>query len=182
MVRTKASSKVFLFIVGALLVSSCASPRNNTPSINKITTPSISHNNQIVTASPSDGSTPITTSLTLSRLPGLNDPVELVFNAETVFEAPGTVIEITLPEDAELAEGHLTWTGNLLPDHPVTIRATIRFTTLGNKEIKGAALCATENGDVWGEASYIYFHILEEGSFEGYTTPDARISTETGSE
>jgi len=160
---------IFRFIVMAamLIAAGCA---DSIPVIPEET----EAGNQPIESAPSDTSTPITTHMILSGLPNLNEPVELSFVASTVKDAKGTEIEIILPEDAVLISGELHWSGNLLVDQPKTIKATIEFTALGNKQIMGKALSTMDNGDVWGDAAYIYFHITENGSFEGFESGDTR--------
>jgi len=161
MIKVSPSVKLFHFLAFMVLLSGCTAAPPQPPM-------STSPTAQNLVSQPSDGSTPITTSMTLMGLPGLNETVELVFVASTVIDAPGTEIEIQLPEDASLVSGDLRWTGDLLADQPVTVNALVQFTSYGNKELVGKALSEMENGDVWGDASYIYFHITENGTFEGY--------------
>jgi hypothetical protein len=172
MIKVSPSLKFVYILALMMLLVGCTTAPPPTP---LTTTPSA----QKLVSQPSDGSTPITTRMTLMGLPGLNESVELVFVASTITDAPDTEIEIQLPEDARLVSGDLRWTGDLLTDQPVTVNALVQFTSYGNKELVGRALSKMENGDVWGDASYIYFHITEKGTFEGYEPQESPDSPGT---
>lgn len=114
-------------------------------------------------------STPITTKMVLSDLPEINEPVDLIFTASVnQWDAPNTKAVVTLPEDAVLIDGELEWGFDLLADESKTFTLTIMFTTLGNKMIEGYARCEKETDIVWGDSAAVFFHITENGSFEGW--------------
>lgn len=172
MFQNKKFFQALLLVIVLSILTSCAS----TPSTG-LNTPK--PENQPIESAPSNGSTPITTHMTLSGLPVLNESVDITLVTTTVRDAPGTEINLLLPEDAKLLEGELHWSGDLLVDQPVTIKATIQFTTLGNKEIIGKALSTVDNGDTWGDAAHIYFHITDDGSYEGFSTQEDKDSTDS---
>jgi hypothetical protein len=51
--------------------------------------------------------------LILSKIPVLNEQVDLTFTFSSVLDAPATTAQILLPKGARLIEGGLTWSGNL---------------------------------------------------------------------
>lgn len=115
----------------------------------------------------------------LSKTPGLNEPVDLTFTFSSILAAPGTTATITLPDGAALIEGDLEWTGDLEPEEPHTLQATIIFESEGNWTIEAKARHEVGNGDVWGDAAYIYLHVSEEGGHVGFPTePPPRSSGE----
>ena len=113
-------------------------------------------------------STPIQTKMVLSDLPEINEPVDLIFTVSVhQSDAPNTKAVITLPDDTVVVDGELEWNFDLLANESKTFTLTIMFTTLGNKKIRGGARCEKGPNDVMGDASAIFFHITEEGGFEG---------------
>jgi hypothetical protein len=125
---------------------------------------------QPIESAPSNASTPITAHLTLAKAPGLNEPVQLTFTFSSVLEAPGTMATITLPGGAVLVEGSLTWTGDLKPNEPQMLQVTIMFVREGNWTIEAKALHEVGNGDVWGDAAYIYLNVSETTGQLGFPT------------
>jgi hypothetical protein len=122
-----------------------------------------------VESAPSNPSTPITVRLTLSKAPRLNEQADLTFIINSALEAPGTTATITLPDGAVLVDGDLGWSGDLVPEQPQTLQATIMFEREGNWAIEGKALCPLDNGDVWGDAAYIYLNVTEEAGQVGFS-------------
>lgn len=129
-----------------------------------------------VESAASEASNGIHTKMVLSDLPELNEPVDLVFTVSTTYDAaPKTNITITLPDDAVVVDGEREWVGDLFPNEPKIIKLTIKFTTLGDKMIKGVAFCEWGPEDVGGDYSAIYFHITEDGGFEGWEFDGTKI-------
>jgi hypothetical protein len=122
-----------------------------------------------VESAPSSPSTPISTHLILSKAPRLNEQADLTFTVTSIVEAPGTTAAISLPEGAVLVEGDLEWSGDLVPEQPQTLQATIMFVREGNWIIEAKALCPLDNGDVWGDAAYIYLYVSEEEGHAGFS-------------
>lgn len=130
---------------------------------------------QPIESAPSDGATPITTRLVLSKAPSVNEAVDLTFTISSVLAAPETTATIVLPEGAVLVEGDLAWTGDLEANEPQIVQATISFEREGEWMIEAKALHEVGNGDIWGDAAYIYLTVSDEGHF-GFPTetpPDA---------
>jgi hypothetical protein len=123
-----------------------------------------------IESAPSEPSTPITVRLILSKAPRLNEQAELTFIIASVSEAPGTTATITLPEGAVLVEGDLEWSGDLVAEQPQTLQVTIMFVSEGNWTIEAKALRPLDNGDVWGDAAYIYLYVSEEVGHAGFST------------
>jgi|GEM_PF-3509651 len=115
-----------------------------------------------------DTSTPITTRLALSHAPLLEETATLTFTMRSVTPAATTNATITLPSGAKLVSGTLEWQGELAPDEPQTLTATIRFVEEGNWTLEAKALSPQETGDVWGDASYIYLYVSATDSHPGF--------------
>lgn len=133
-----------------------------------------------VESGPSNASTPIMAHLTLSKVPLLNEAVDLTFTISSVLDAPGTNATILLPSGAFLVGGDLEWTGDLRAGEPQVLQATIQFTEEGNLTIEGKASRPLEGGDSWGDAAFIYLHVSEENSFVGFATPQPPNTSEEG--
>lgn len=129
-----------------------------------------------------DTSTPITTRLVLSHAPLLEETATVTFTVRTVTPAATTNATITLPSGAELVSGALEWQGELIPDEPRTLTATIRFVEEGNWTLEAKALSPQENGDVWGDASYIYLYVSATDSHEGFEETGEENEVPSGEE
>ncbi len=126
-----------------------------------------------IESAPSSASTPIFTHMTLSKAPRLNEPALLTLVVTAAADAPNTTATITLPPQAVVMEGELSWTGDLTPQEPITLSVTIQFVEEGNMMLEGKALSPQPTGDVWGDASYLYLYITETAGYEGYATDGA---------
>ena len=123
-----------------------------------------------VESAPSDGSTPITVRLILSKAPKLGEPVDLTFIVSSILDAPGATATILLPDGAIVMDGDLEWVGDLGAKEPLTLRASMKFVDEGNWTIEAKALRELETGDVWGDAAYIYLYVTEEAGHVGFST------------
>lgn len=157
-----------LLVAGLFLLSGCSgAPAQMTEEVRGTDIPESESVGPIMSA-PSDASTPITVQLILSKIPELNETVELTFVIQSIEDAPGTKATILLPEGAELIEGELDWEGDLIAGIPHELQARIQFTSVGNKTIEAKALSQLENGDIWGDAAYLYLSFTEEGGMVGF--------------
>jgi len=125
----------------------------------------------------SDASTPITVKLILSTAPRVNEKAELMFIISSPRDAPNTKATITLPDGTDLIIGELEWVGDLRANEPQTMKATIMFTTEGNKTLEAKALCDLGNGDIWGDIAYIYLNTTREAGHSGFSPQQPTIST-----
>jgi hypothetical protein len=123
-----------------------------------------------IVATSSDPSTPITVKLILSKAPRLEEPADLAFIVSSVLDAPGTTVEILLPEGSVLVDGNLNWSGDLAANQPIQLQATMKFVKEGNWTIEAKARRDLENGDVWADAAYIYLHVTENTGQVGFST------------
>jgi hypothetical protein len=130
-----------------------------------------------IVSAPSDSSTPITVQLIISTAPRLNEQADLTFTITSVKDAPNTTATITLPEGTDLISGDLEWIGDLIAYEPHTMQATIMFVTNGNKTLEAKALCDIGNGDVWGDAAYIYLNTMIEAGHNGFLPQGTQITT-----
>jgi hypothetical protein len=115
--------------------------------------------------------------LILSKIPVLHEQVDLTFNFSSVRAAPGTTAEFVLPKGVALVEGNLSWSGDLLPDEMRTMFVTIEFVEEGNWTIEAKARYELENGDVWGDAAYLYLFVSETVSHSGFSTQQPQESS-----
>jgi hypothetical protein len=148
------------------LLAGCAGP----PTVNSATATPQSDIVEPIVSTSADTSTPITVKLILSKAPRLDEPADLTVIVSSVLDAPGTTTEILLPEGAVLVNGKLTWSGDLVANQQVQLQATIKFVKQGNWTIEAKARRELENGDVWGDAVYIYLHVTENAGQVGFPT------------
>ncbi len=119
--------------------------------------------------------TPIRTNLLMSHVPLLQESVVLTLTVTATSDASDITAAINLPSGATLLSGEPTWQGALQAGQSQTLTVEIAFHAEGDWPLEGKALSPQPNGDVWGDASYIYLHVAEDGSHLGYE-PDNNFS------
>lgn len=112
--------------------------------------------------------TPITTKLLMSHVPLLQETVELTLTIAATSDASDISAAITLPDGATLLSGESTWQGKLEAGQSHTLIAAIVFHSVGDWILEAKALSPQANGDVWGDASYIYLNVGEDASHLGF--------------
>jgi len=112
--------------------------------------------------------TPITTKLLLSHVPLLKETAELTFTITTINDTADITAVINLPAGAALLSGETTWQGQLKAGQSQTLHAVIEFHSEGDWILEAKALSPQSNGDVWGDANYIYLHVAQDGSHLGF--------------
>lgn len=114
--------------------------------------------------------TPITTQLYMSQIPALQEQVELTFIISASQDAEVIDANLNLPDGAALISGETSWQGALNAGQSYTMAAAIEFQQAGNWTIEGKALSPQGDNNIWGDASYIYVYVAEEGSHLGFET------------
>ena len=139
--------KVFLAfaILGILLVSGC---------MGQETTPATS--------------TGITSKLEISKAPALNENAEITLTVTTIRTAPTASAKITLPEGFEFVSGDLNWTGELVENQPLQLKATVKAVKTGNWTIFGGGS---------GPGDYLYITVNQDSatiSEKPFSIPERR--------
>jgi hypothetical protein len=102
--------------------------------------------------------TPITVSLSISETPRLYETASLTVEVQSVLEAPGTVVELVLPEG--VTAERTRWTVDLKAGRPVTVTTTWSFVAEpGNVSLSARAIREVGPGDVWGDMASIPLHL-----------------------
>jgi len=78
---------------------------------------------------------PLTATLTMPVVPGINQPALLVITVGAVQEAPNTQIELVLPPGASILQGPDHWQVALRPGKTETFTVTIQFGRTGEQEV-----------------------------------------------
>ena len=119
--------------------------------------------------------TPITTKLLMSHIPLLQETAVLTFTVSATSDVSDITAAIKLPDGATLLSGEATWQGQLEAGQSQTLNAVILFHSEGDWILEAKALSPQANGDVWGDASYIYLHVAEDASHLGFE-PDTNFT------
>ncbi len=82
---------------------------------------------------------PLKVDLKLSSLPGAGKSTQLMATVSAFQDAPGTTVEINLPDGVKLVSGDLTWQGDLKAGESASFSAGILFTATGEFEITASA-------------------------------------------
>ena len=77
---------------------------------------------------------PLTATLSLPSVPPAGEPARLDITVAAISSAPGTTVELVLPDGASL-EGPGRWTVDLEPGAPQTLSTTVRFSRTGEQEV-----------------------------------------------
>jgi hypothetical protein len=123
-------------------------------------------------------STPITLDLAIPELPEPFAESSLKIRVSSIADAPGTEVELLLPEG--IVADETSWTVDLKAGSPVTLstRWTIVGAT-GNVAISARAFLRLGARTVWGDMKSIPLHIDEAGAQKGWSTslvPVARLA------
>jgi MYXO-CTERM domain-containing protein len=78
---------------------------------------------------------PLTATLTMPVVPGINQPALLLITVGSVREAPNMTVELELPPGASVVEGPDQWEVALHPGQTQTLTTTIQFGQTGQQEI-----------------------------------------------
>ncbi len=153
----------FALLIGAALLAGCGAVTVPTPT----TAPPLASPTPDQPPAPLYGrssgeiSTPLHVLLILSQAPRLGDTVQVTLVVTSTLPAPGASAEIILPPGVVVAAGVVTWTGDLQPQQPQRLQATIQFTQEGDFTLLGRALRPAADGAVWGDLAALYLHIAQ---------------------
>ena len=117
-----------------------------------------------------NASTPITAILQMEPLPLIGESAALTCTVSSVFDAPGTSVQIELPADARVISGDPTWHGDILAGNSITLSISIVFTKGGDKAVYCRALRYVNEDETWGDLAEFYANIGSERSILGYAT------------
>ncbi len=84
---------------------------------------------------PQSPANPLTATLTMPFVPGINQPALLVITVGAVQEAPNTQVELVLPPGASVVQGADHWQVALRPGKTETLTTTIQFGRTGEQEV-----------------------------------------------
>ncbi|MBN1305662.1 MAG: pre-peptidase C-terminal domain-containing protein [Anaerolineales bacterium] len=115
--------------------------------------------------------TPLTATLMIDQAPLPDTPATVTCLVSTSLDAPGTSIQLELPDNAQLVSGALSWQGDLYPDSPVALSATILFNSTGKSALFCRALKTVSEDEVWGDLGELYLEIGLQASRMGYSSP-----------
>ena len=126
----------------------------------------------------SDVSTPIQVILTIDHYPASGESVQLKCEITTAEEAPNSTAQFELPAGGRLIDGNLTWNGDLHPNQPVQLLATVAFDQTGDTSVFCRAHYQIDEQNSWGDLGQLYFNIGATQGTQGFAeTPlNAQIS------
>jgi len=107
-------------------------------------------------------STPITVELSLSHAPGLNEWAILTVTVTSLLDAPGTSVELMLPQD--VVAPTTSWSVDLTANTPVTFLSPVFAQKTGNLTLSARAIRPASSGAVWGDMKSIPLNIESPAS------------------
>jgi hypothetical protein len=113
-------------------------------------------------------SSPIKVNLSISKLPVLNERVEVTCTVVSRSDAPNSTAQIKLSKGAILIDGYLEWQGDLKANVPVSFSAQIAFEETGHHKIEATASYIIDDKNGWGDLDAIYLDIGTESSNFGW--------------
>jgi hypothetical protein len=124
-------------------------------------------------------SSPIKVDLSISKLPVLNEPVEITCNVTSRTNAPNSTAKIKLSKGSSLISGDLQWQGDLTANTPVSFSAQIVFQEIGHHMIEATASHIIDDNNRYGDLDAIYLDIGTESSTFGWpVTPAPLVRTD----
>ncbi len=147
-------SALIILISSMLIISACDSPTEMSDTVS----PAIS-------LSPSS---PINVDLSISKLPILNEAVDLTCKVASVYDAPNSTAQIKLSKGATLISGSLEWNGDLRANIPVSFSSQIIFKDIGHQTIEATARHIVDDKNSWSDLDAIYLDIGSESSTFGW--------------
>jgi hypothetical protein len=154
---------ILILLVGLILVLEACGTSTETPGT---AVPAVS-------LSPSS---PIKVELSISKLPILNEPVDLTCNVTARSDAPNSTAQIKLPKGASLINGNLEWQGDLKADIPVSFSAQIVFKETGHQTIEATATHVIDDKNGWGDLDSIYLDIGADSSTFGWPASPVAVA------
>lgn len=123
-------------------------------------------------------SSPIKVNLSISKLPVLNEQVDLTCNVTSHSDASNSTAQIRLSKGASLISGNLEWQGDLKANIPVSFSAQIVFKETGHQTIEATAthIIDDKNGYGWGDLDAIYLDIGSESSTFGWLASPVAVA------
>ena len=115
----------------------------------------------------------ITTHLSISYPPKLNEPAELICTIIPYIDCPDVKAEIVLPEEAMLIDGILEWQGDLAANTAVNYLAKIGFNETGDFRIDTGLWRWFDGNYSWQVTDSLYLQIgVNESQFSGPPAED----------
>lgn len=96
---------------------------------------------------------PITVDITIPRAPALNEKVTATIRVTSTRDAPGTVVELVLPEGS--VASRTSWTVDLVAGKTVTFTSSFDIRKLGNATVSARARKVFGPEDAWGDMKSI---------------------------
>jgi len=117
----------------------------------------------------------ITTHLSISHLPKLNEPAELICTIIPYIDCQDVIAEIILPQKATLIDGTLEWQGDLTANMPVNFLAKISFNGTGDWYIRAGLWRWFDGNYSWQITDSMYLQIgVNESQFGSPLAEDMR--------
>ncbi len=121
-------------------------------------------------------SSPIKVNLSISKLPVLNELVDITCEVTSQSDAANSTAQIKLSKGASLINGNLEWQGDLLAEIPVSFSAQIVFKETGHQTIEATARHVIDDKNSWGDLDAIYIDIGYESSTFGWPASPVRVA------
>jgi len=118
----------------------------------------------------SESSTPIEAVVAIDHIPPVGTATRITCTVSSTFDAPGTTVALELPDSAEVVSGDISWQGDLYPDNPRVVSATVVFNAPGDAAVFCRALRTVSADEVWGDLAELYLNIGNNQSNLGYAS------------
>ena len=101
-------------------------------------------------------STPITIYMSIPLTLSSNNITDVNIMVKSILDAPGTKVDLILPEGVSLVSGESTWNVNLIKDTPVNLSAKIKIEKYEELEISAVAKKIIDKDNSWGDIDVVY--------------------------
>lgn len=161
---------LLLLMTTTLVTTGCGTPDAN------VASKSVTSNINSFAFAPSS---PIKVELSISKLPILNEQVEITCKVTSRCDAPDSTAQIKFSKGALLIDGLQEWQGDLMANIPVSFSSQVVFKEAGHQIIEASATHMIDDKNGWGDLDAIYLDIGFESSTFGWpVTPVPVIRTD----
>lgn len=124
--------------------------------------------------------TPIRAEIAIDTLAGVGQPVRVSCTVESLFDAPGVLVTLELPDNARAETGETGWIRSLAAGDRVSLDADVVFTSAGETSLFCRALYVRGPRSSWGDLAELHLTVGEERSELGFRPVPAERRDVTG--
>jgi len=128
----------------------------------------------------SEALSPIQASVSINVLPLVGESAVITCEVSAALDAPATMAQLELPDNARLVEGTLLWEDDLAAGETKSFSITAEFTEKGNTAIFCRANHRLDSENSWGDLGQLYLSIGDDNTQVGYAQVPPKLRDRLG--